>query len=62
MPHIHTIKLDGDDNFTKNFNTCTEYYLISIDDSRTQEERDAAALNYFQLKLAMEQGYANYND
>lgn len=59
MQHINTLHLDGDDNFTKNFNTCTDYYLISIDDNRTQEERDKASKDWFQLRQAMELGINN---
>ena len=54
--NIHEIFLNGNDEFTKNFNECSYLYQESINENNTEEERNEYFEKYYRLRQCMELG------
>lgn len=60
MKHVNEIKFEGNTPWEKAMNEASHYYIKSIDDSLTKEERDRNHNMWFDLKFAIELGlYGN---
>lgn len=57
MKYIHDIKLNGDDEFSKRFNECSELFHTAMDEGKTQKERDEAWEKFLMERYRLEQGY-----
>lgn len=53
------IKLDGDDEFIKAFNRCSDLWARTDDPNLSQEERISAIDEWQQSRMRLEQGYYN---
>ena len=51
--HINDIKLDGDDEFTEQFNKCSDYWQKSRDESLSKEERERNFELWFEERRAL---------
>ena len=59
---LSSIRLEDDDTaFTKAFNEVNDAYVSFMDESLSDEEKQAKFDVWFKKKLALEQGYYNYN-
>lgn len=54
--YIHDIKFEGDDDFTKKFNECSDLYQKSNDPSLSEEEREEYGQRFIQYKTLLEMG------
>lgn len=54
--HVNEILLPETDNFSKAFNQCSKWYMKSIDESLSKEERDEARDIWFTQKQCLELG------
>lgn len=56
IKHVNEIKLTRNDAWGKLFNLCSEYYLKSIDETITEDERDEYFEKWKQARLNLELG------
>lgn len=56
MIHINEITLNGEDQWTKQFNLCSMYFKKSIDESLSKEERDKNSKLWFEERQRLELG------
>ena len=54
--YIHNLKLKGEDAFSQQFNSCSEYFKKAFDEALTKEERDANWEIFIQKRIALEMG------
>lgn len=55
--NVHEIKFDSKTEFAERFNKVSDAYAEANKEGLSKEESDKAWQNYFDLKLALEQGY-----
>lgn len=53
---IHEIKLDGNDEFSKRFNECSDSWAKSQDPQLTEQDRQAAKEQFMQHRICLEMG------
>ena len=59
---LSSIRFEDDDTaFTKAFNEVNDAYVAFMDESISDEEKQAKFDVWFKKKLALEMGYYNYN-
>ena len=58
---LSSIRLENDTAFTKAFNEVNDAYVAFMDESISDEEKQAKFDVWFKKKLALEMGYYNYN-
>ena len=62
IKNVNEIRLEDDGSeFTKAFNEVNDAYVAFMDESLSDEEKQAKFDIWFKKKLALEQGYYNYN-
>lgn len=54
--HVNEFHINGNDTWTNAFNSCSDWFLRSIDQSLTEEEREEAKEIWFQKRQCMELG------
>lgn len=54
--HINEIKLEGEDEFSTQFNLCSDLFAKARAEGLTDEERNKAWDEYFSAKYCLEQG------
>lgn len=54
--HINDIKLEGDDDFTKQFNSCSDRWQKSKDENLSDEERKEYLEQWYHQKVCLELG------
>lgn len=59
IKHINEITFKGEDNWTKQFNKCSEYFKKAFDESLTEEERKFAWEDYTHERYMLESGSYN---
>ena len=55
--YIHEIKINGNDEFSKRFNECSELFSQAMDEEKTQEQRDVAWETFLMERYRLEQGF-----
>lgn len=54
--HVNELHLEGDDNWTQQFNLCSEYYQKWNDESLSKEEQDKYGKLWFEERQRLELG------
>lgn len=60
MKHINEIHLDGETPWHKQFNICTHYFKLFLDESLSEEERHKNYDLYCEERFKLESGYFKY--
>ncbi len=56
MIHVNEIKFEGEDNWTKQFNKCSDLWAISNNETLPEEERLAAQEEWMSERQRLEMG------
>lgn len=56
MAHINEIKIEGESDFAKRFNDCSDYWQKAHDESLSEQERKEALETWFVKRQCLELG------